>query len=88
MKIKISKSEKGLALLAVVVFFFIFIILGFSMLNLATPYEHAVYTGNMTGDKWSFSLRGQGDPKVLGMSGKESGGKDIVICRRIMSYTM
>jgi hypothetical protein len=45
---------------------------------LAPPYEHVIYAGNMTGDKWSFSLRGQGDPKVLGKSGKESGGKDIV----------
>jgi hypothetical protein len=35
MKIKISKSEKGLALVAVVVFCLIFVILGFSMLDLA-----------------------------------------------------
>jgi len=35
MKIKIRKSEKGLALVAVVVFTCIFIILGFSILNLA-----------------------------------------------------
>ncbi|MHC4241467.1 MAG: hypothetical protein ACYS3N_02370 [Planctomycetota bacterium] len=161
MKIKISKSEKGLALVAVVIFSCIFVILGFSMLNLAKteivmtkkdmnsaqafyaaeaglaqlstklynheyeniadtalgganykvdldlnadppfaistgtagmevkkikveisylapPFEHAVYGGNMTGDKWMFSLRGQGDPKVLGMSGREVGGRDIV----------
>ncbi|MBC8470595.1 MAG: hypothetical protein H8D56_14080 [Planctomycetes bacterium] len=161
MKTRISKSEKGLALVAVVVFTCIFVILGFSMLNmakteivmtqkelnsarafyaaeagiaelstklynnkfeditdtvlgeanykvdldfdvnppfavstgtaglevkkikveltfLAPPYEHAVYAGNLSGNKWDFSLRGTGNPKVLGMSGKESGGKDIV----------
>lgn len=161
MKTRISKSEKGLALVAVVVFTCIFVILGFSMLNmakteivmtekeldsarafyaaeagmaqlstklynnkfediadtalgeanfkvdldfdanppfaistgtaglevkkikvelsfLAPPYEHAVYAGNVTGNKWDFSLRGQGVPKVLGSSGKESGGRDIV----------
>ncbi len=161
MRIKISKPEKGLALVAVVIFSCIFVILGFSMLNLAKteiimtkkdmnsaqafyaaeaglaqlstklynyefeniadtalgeanykvdldlnadppfavstgtagmevkkikveisylapPFEHAIYAGNMTGDKWMFALRGQGDPKVLGMSGKEVGGRDIV----------
>jgi hypothetical protein len=45
---------------------------------LAPPYEHAVYAGNVSGAEWMFSLRGQGDPKVLGMSGKEVGGKDII----------
>ncbi len=35
MKIRMSKSEKGLALVAVVIFACIFIILGFSMLNVA-----------------------------------------------------
>ena len=35
MKTRISKSEKGLALVAVVVFTLIFVILGFSMLNMA-----------------------------------------------------
>jgi hypothetical protein len=35
MKIRMAKSEKGLALFAVVAFAFIFVILGFSMLNLA-----------------------------------------------------
>jgi len=35
MKIRMSKSEKGLALVAVVVFACIFVILGFSMLNVA-----------------------------------------------------
>jgi len=161
MKTRISKSEKGLALVAVVVFTCIFVILGFSMLNmakteivmtqkelnsqrafyaaeagmaqlstklynqefeditdtalgeanfkvdldfdvnppvavstgtaglevkkimvelsfLAPPYENAVYAGNVAGAKWDFSLRGQGDPKVAGMSGREVGGKDIV----------
>lgn len=161
MKIRISKSEKGLVLVAVVVFTCIFVILGFSMLNLAkteivmtqkdlnaerafyaaeagiaqlstklynnefvditdtalgqanyrvdlnlnadppyavstgsaglevkkikvelsflaSPYEHASYAGNVTGAKWMFSLRGQGDPYVDGNSGKEVGGRDIV----------
>ena len=161
MKIRISRSEKGLALVAVVVFTCIFIILGFSMLKLARteivmtqkelnaerafyaaeaglsqltsklynkefediadtamgevnyqvdlnldaippyaistgsagmevkkikaelsflipPYEHAVYAGNVSGEKWMFSLRGEGDPKVAGMSGREVGGRDIV----------
>jgi hypothetical protein len=35
MKIRMSKSEKGLALIAVVIFACIFVILGFSMLNVA-----------------------------------------------------
>jgi hypothetical protein len=161
MKTRISKSEKGLALVAVVVFTCIFVILGFSMLNmakteivmtkkeldserafyaaeagmaqlstklynqkfegiadtalgeanfkvdldidanppfavstgtaglevkkikeeltfLAPPYENAVYAGNVAGNKWDFSLRGEGNPKVAGMSGREVGGKDIV----------
>ncbi len=161
MKIKISKSEKGLALVAVVIFSCIFVILGFSMLNLAKteivmsqkelnsaqafyaaeagiaqlttklynhdftdiadtalgeasyqvdldfnasppfavstgtvglevkkiktelsflapPYENAIYAGNISGNKWDFSLRGKGNPKVSGMSGREVGGKDIV----------
>jgi len=161
MKIRLSKSKKGLALVAIVAFACIFVILGFSMLNmakteivmtqkelnstrafyaaeagiaqlstklynnefediadtalgeanyqvdlnldadppyavstgtvgmevkkikvelsyLAPPYEHAVYAGNMAGDKWNFTLRGEGDPKVLGGSGKEYGGRDIV----------
>jgi hypothetical protein len=161
MKTRISKSEKGLALVAVVVFTLIFVILGFSMLNmakteivmtekeldsarafyaaeagmaqlttklynqefvdiadtslgeanfkvdldfnasppfaistgtagmevkkiktelsfLAPPYESAVYAGNISGNQWDFSLRGQGVPKVSGMSGREVGGKDIV----------
>ncbi len=161
MKTRISKSEKGLALVAVVVFTLIFVILGFSMLNmakteivmtemeldsarafyaaeagmaqlttklynqefvdiadtslgesnfkvdldfdanppfavstgtsglevkkikvelsfLAPPYENAVYAGNISGNQWDFSLRGQGDPKASGWSGREVGGKDIV----------
>ena len=161
MKIRLSKSEKGLALVAIAVFTCIFAILGFSMLNLAKteivmtqmemnsakafyaaeaglaqlstklynnefediantalgeanyqvdlnldadppyavstgtaglevkkikvelsylapPYEHAVYAGNITGEKWMFSLRGEGDPRVLDISGRESGGRDIV----------
>jgi len=140
MRIKISKPEKGMALVAVVIFSCIFVILGFSMLNLAKTeiimtkkdmnsaqafyaaeaglaqlstklynyefeniadtalgeanyqvdlyfdadppyavstgsagmevkkikveisylaphYEHAVYAGNMTGDKWNFALK-------------------------------
>ncbi|MBN1805543.1 MAG: hypothetical protein JW837_09845 [Sedimentisphaerales bacterium] len=161
MKDKKFKSEKGLALVAVVVFTCLFIILGFSMLNLAKseivvtkkelnsarafyvaeagleqltaklykeefedipvtdlggakykvelnfeadppyaiatgkagmevkkikaeltflshPYEKAVYAGNVAGGKWMFSLRGQGDPKPIGWTGAEVGGKDIV----------
>jgi hypothetical protein len=159
MKIRTSKSEKGLALVAVVVFCLIFVILGFGMLRLANseivmtqkelnaerafyaaeaglaqlttklyneefediadtalgeanynvdlnyeadppyaistgtagmeikkikaelsflspPYERAVYAGNVTGDEWMFSLRGQGDPQPIGSG--EVGGKDIV----------
>ena len=163
MKIRISKSEKGLALVAVVVFCLIFVILGFSMLNLAkteivmtkkdlnsaqafyaaeaglaqlssklyneefediadtalgeanyqvdlnfnadppyavstgrvgmevkkikaelsflaSPYEKAIYGGNVSGDKWMFSLRGEGDPQPTGgwWSSGEVGGRDIV----------
>jgi hypothetical protein len=160
MKIRKYKSETGLALLAVVVFTCIFIILGFSILNLAkseiimaqkelnaeqafyaaeaglaqlttklynnefvdiadtalgeanynvvlnldanppyavatgtaglevkrikaelsflsAPFERAVYSGNVTGSTWEFSLRGEGDPQLTGCGG-EVGGKDII----------
>ncbi|MCP4261821.1 MAG: hypothetical protein GY774_30620 [Planctomycetes bacterium] len=163
MKTRISKSEKGLALVAVAVFTLLFVILGFSMLNMARteivmtqkelnaerafyaaeagmaqlttklyneefediadttlgeanynvdlnfeadppyaistgtagmeikkikaelsflspPYEKSVYAGNVTGDEWSFELRGQGDPQPDPdpNSSREFGGKDIV----------
>jgi len=161
MKTRVSRSEKGLALVAVVVFMLVFVILGFSMLDLAKteiimtqkdmnstrafyaaeagmsqlsaklykgefediqkaalgnanyqvelhldenppyaistgtaglevkkikteltflvpPYEHAVYAGNISGEEWMFSLRGEGDPKASGRSGREVGGRDIV----------
>ncbi len=159
MKIKMSKSEKGLALIVVVAFACIFVILGFSMLNvakteivltrnevdstkafyaaeaglaelstrlynkqfediedtalgevsyqvdfyydedppyaistgragkevkrikvelsfLAPPYERGIYAGNSDGEKWTFTLRGQGDPQAVG--GGEVGGRDTV----------
>ena len=159
MKIRMSKSEKGLALFIVVVFACIFTILGFSMLHLAdteivltqnevdstkafyaaeaglaelttklynkqfeniedtalgelsyhvdfyydedppyaistgraknveksikvelsflaSPYENAIYGGNSDGEKYMFTLRGQGNPKAVG--GGEVGGRDIV----------
>jgi hypothetical protein len=161
MKIRIYKPKKGLALIAVVVFTCLFVLLGFSMLNLAKteivmtqkelhsekafyaaeaglaqlstmlhndkfeniaetslekanyrvdldlnadpPYavstgkmglevkkikaeitflspsfDNAVYAGNITGDKWMFSLRGEGDPTPVGWTGREIGGKDEV----------
>jgi len=159
MKIRMSRSEKGLALIVVVVFACIFTILGFSMLNVAKteivltrnemdstkafyaaeaglaelstrlynkqftniadtalgktsyhvdfyydedppyaistgragnvekrirvelsflspPYERGVYAGNSTGEKYMFTLRGQGVPIAAG--GREVGGRDIV----------
>ena len=159
MKIRMSRSEKGLALVVVVAFACIFVILGFSMLNVANteivltrnelnstkafyaaeaglaelttrlyskqfaniadtalgkasyhvdfyydkdppyaistgragnieksikvelsflspPYERSIYAGNSAGEKWMFTLRGQGDPIAVG--GGEVGGKDIV----------
>ncbi len=47
---------------------------------LSHPYEKAVYAGNVTGEKWMFSLRGEGDPHPTGgwWSSREVGGKDIV----------
>jgi hypothetical protein len=163
MKIRTSKSEKGLAIVAVVVFTCFFIILGFSILNLAKSeivltqkelnaekafyaaeaglaqlttklynneftdiedtalgeanynvvlnlaanppyavatgtsglevkrikaelsflsptYEKTIYGGNVAGEKWMFSLRGQGDPQPDPdpNSSREFGGKDIV----------
>lgn len=161
MKIRMSKSEKGLALVVVVAFACIFTILGFSMLHLASteivltqkelnsikafyaaeaglaelttrlynkqfeniadtalqkasyhvdfyydedppyaistgraknveksikvelsflapPYERSIYAGNSAGEKWMFTLRGQGDPIAVGSSGGEVGGRDIV----------
>ena len=161
MKIRMSRPEKGLALIVVVAFACIFVILGFSILNvanteialgrnevdstkafyaaeaglaelttrlsnkqfeniadtslekvgyrvnlyydqdppyaistgrsgnkekrikvelsfLAPPYERAVYAGNFTGEKWTFTLRGQGNPKAVGWGGAEVGGRDIV----------
>jgi len=161
MKIRMSKSEKGLALIVVVAFACIFVILGFSMLNVAKteivltrnelnstkafyaaeaglaelttrlynkqftniadtalgkvsyqvdfyydedppyaistgragnieksikvelsflspPYECGVYAGNSAGEKWMFTLRGQGDPIAVGWGGAEIGGRDIV----------
>jgi hypothetical protein len=160
MKIRMSRSEKGLALIVVVVFACIFTILGFSMLNVAKteivlsrnemdstkafyaaeaglaelstrlynkqfesiadtalgevsyhvdfyydqdppyaistgragnveksikvelsfltpPYERSIYAGNSNGEeKWTFTLRGQGDPIAAG--GGEVGGRDII----------
>lgn len=159
MKIRMSKSEKGLALVAVVAFTCIFTILGFSMLHLAatevvltqkelnstkafyaaeaglaelttklynkqfekiadtalgkanykvdlnfdadppyavstgrarnvekrirvelsflaSPYENAIYSGNSDGEKYMFTLRGQGDPQAVGSG--EVGGRDII----------
>jgi hypothetical protein len=43
---------------------------------LASPYERAVYAGNSTGEKWMFTIRGQGNPQAVG--GGEVGGRDIV----------
>ena len=43
---------------------------------LSPPYERGVYAGNSTGEKWMFTLRGQGDPIATG--GGEVGGRDIV----------
>lgn len=159
MKIRISNSEKGLAVVLVVVFTCIFVILGFSMLHMAkseiimtqkeldsvkafyaaeagiaqlttrlyneefddiantalgqanyqvelnmdadppyaistgtagmevkkikaelsflsSPYERAIYGGNLTESEWIFSLRGQGVPQPWG--GGEVGGRDIM----------
>ena len=159
MKIRMSRSEKGLALVVVVAFACIFVILGFSILNVANteivltrneldstkafyaaeaglaelstrlynkqftniadtalgkanyqvdfyydedppyaistgragnvekrlrvelsflspPYERGVYAGNSDGEKYTFTLRGQGDPIAAG--GGEVGGRDIV----------
>jgi len=159
MKIRMSKSEKGLALVAVIAFTCIFTLLGFSMLHLAAteilltqkeldstkafyaaeagladlttrlynkqfasiadtalgevsyqvdfyydkdppyaistgkagaavkriktelsflspPYECSIYAGNSRGEKWMFTLRGQGVPQAL--VGREVGGRDIV----------
>ena len=44
---------------------------------LSPPYERAVYAGNISGDEWRFTLRGQGDPQPVGVGG-EVGGRDIV----------
>ena len=159
MKIRMARSEKGLALIVVVAFALIFTILGFSMLNVAkteiiltrnevdstkafyaaeaglaelstrlynkqfesiadtslgevsyqvdfyydedppyaistgragnkekrikvelsflsSPYERSIYAGNSDGEKYTFTLRGQGDPVATG--GGEVGGRDII----------
>ncbi|MCP4608331.1 MAG: hypothetical protein GY845_06420 [Planctomycetes bacterium] len=43
---------------------------------LATPYENAVYGGNVDAEKWTFTLRGQGNPQDVGA--REVGGRDII----------
>ena len=43
---------------------------------LASPYERGIYAGNILDSKWTFSLRGQGDPQPV-RSG-EVGGRDII----------
>jgi len=43
---------------------------------LASPYERSIYAGNSDGEKYTFTLRGQGDPQAVG--GREVGGRDIV----------
>lgn len=43
---------------------------------LSPPYEHSVYAGNLDGEEYMFTLRGQGDPQAAG--GGEVGGRDII----------
>jgi hypothetical protein len=43
---------------------------------LASPYERSIYAGNKFGAKWTFTLRGQGEPQSSGSG--QVGGKDIV----------
>jgi len=44
---------------------------------LSPPYEHAIYSCNLSGLEWVLELRGTGIPQV-GAGGTEKGGKDIV----------
>lgn len=43
---------------------------------LASPYENAIYGGNVDEKKWTFTLRGQGDPLAVGSG--EVGGRDVI----------
>ena len=44
---------------------------------LSPPYEHAIYSCNLSGQNWVLELRGTGVPQDVG-GGRENGGKDIV----------
>lgn len=44
---------------------------------LSPPYEHAIYSCNLSAQEWVLDLRGIGDP-IAGLGGTEKGGKDIV----------
>jgi len=44
---------------------------------LSPPYEHAIYSCNLSEQEWVLELRGTGVPQDIG-GGKENGGKDIV----------
>ena len=44
---------------------------------LSPPYEHAIYSCNLSGLEWVLELRGTGDP-VDGGNATEKGGKDII----------
>jgi len=44
---------------------------------LARPYEEAIYAGNSSGQKFTFVLRGTGNPQELA-GGREVGGKDTI----------
>jgi len=44
---------------------------------LSPPYEHAIYSCNLSGQEWVLELRGTGDPQDGG-GGTETGGKDII----------
>ena len=43
---------------------------------LASPYEHSIYAGNSVETKWTFTLRGQGDPRAVGSG--EVDGRDVI----------
>ncbi len=47
---------------------------------LSPPYERSIYAGNSDGEKWMFTLRGQGAPQPDPdpNSSREFGGRDIV----------
>ena len=44
---------------------------------LSPPYEHAIYSCNLSAQKWVLELRGTGVPQDVG-GGWENGGKDII----------